>query len=261
MDDKQLIFIGGLHRSGTSLLHKILRSHPAISGFSNTGVPEDEGQHLQTVYPTAREFGGPGSFGFAEASFMDEKHPLATSESSRRLLKDWRPYWDITKYYLLEKSPPNIVRTRFLQQIFPNSIFIILLRHPIVVAYATKKWSKNNIPSLIEHSLRCYERFWEDMLFLNRVYVIRYEEFVLEPRQHIHRLIDWIGADPFEFQNEVRSDINDKYFQMWDSDRRSFLKKLFGGFKGLFLELEKYEKRANVFGYSMQTPKKLLPIR
>lgn len=80
-DDKTLIFIGGLHRSGTSLLHEILRRHPAVSGFANTGVPKDEGQHLQTVYPPASAFGGPGLFGFNRASFMNEDHPLATIES------------------------------------------------------------------------------------------------------------------------------------------------------------------------------------
>ena len=46
-----LVFVGGLHRSGTSLVHRCLALHPAVSGFSGTGVPEDEGQHLQTVYP------------------------------------------------------------------------------------------------------------------------------------------------------------------------------------------------------------------
>ncbi|MEI2612689.1 MAG: hypothetical protein V9G20_28950 [Candidatus Promineifilaceae bacterium] len=60
MDNHQFIFIGGLHRSGTSILFKTLRDHPQISGFYNTQVPEDEGQHLQTVIPPAKAFGGPG---------------------------------------------------------------------------------------------------------------------------------------------------------------------------------------------------------
>ncbi len=247
MNDKQLIFIGGLHRSGTTLLLEILRSHPAISGFANTNVPKDEGQLLQTVYPPGKTFGGPGNFGFDKASFMDEKHPLAKPESSTKLLRQWSPYWDLTKSCLLEKSPPNIVRTRFLQHIFPKSVFIIILRHPVAVAYATRKWNKNSIPYLIEHSLRCYERFREDMPFLNRVYVLRYEEFVLKPHQHIHAFLEWIGVEPYEFQfrNKVRSDVNDKYFALCNSDRHN---------------LEEFEKRANVFGYSMDTFLKLLPI-
>ena len=50
MKDKKIILVCGLHRSGTSLLFQILRDHPDISGFRNTGVNQDEGQHLQSVY-------------------------------------------------------------------------------------------------------------------------------------------------------------------------------------------------------------------
>ena len=60
--DKTLIFVAGLHRSRTSLLHKVISSHPEVSGFSQTGVPEDEGQHLQSVYKSAKSFGGAGTW-------------------------------------------------------------------------------------------------------------------------------------------------------------------------------------------------------
>ena len=51
MPDHTYVFVGGLHRSGTSLLARSLEAHPSVSGFRDTGVPEDEGQHLQSVYP------------------------------------------------------------------------------------------------------------------------------------------------------------------------------------------------------------------
>ena len=57
---RQLVFVGGLHRSGTSLVHRCLAGHPRVSGFRDTGVWEDEGQHLQTVYRPAAAHGGPG---------------------------------------------------------------------------------------------------------------------------------------------------------------------------------------------------------
>src|SRR4051794_25412717 len=131
----RLIFVAGLHRSGTSLLHRLLRSHPSVSGFSNSGVPEDEGQHLQTVFPPAKELGGPGQFGFNQESFMDENHPSATPENAQHLFAQWSQYWDLSKPYLVEKSPPNLVRTRFLQRLFPDCRFLVILRHPIAVAY------------------------------------------------------------------------------------------------------------------------------
>ena len=72
MDGHRFVFLAGLHRSGTTLLARLLASHPEVSGFSDTGVPADEGQHLQTVYPAAAVYGGPGRFGFApEAHFTE----------------------------------------------------------------------------------------------------------------------------------------------------------------------------------------------
>lgn len=162
MLNHKFIFMGGLHRSGTSLLHKILKTHPLISGFSHTGVPEDEGQHLQSVFLNAKVFGGPGYFALNSASHMTETHPLATSKNARILYSEWGQYWDLEKTYLIEKSPPNIVRTRFLQALFPNSHFITLFRHPIAVAMATKKWADCSIYDLIEHSLIAYEKFLDD---------------------------------------------------------------------------------------------------
>src|SRR2546423_4448706 len=47
-------------------------------------------------------------------------------------------------------------------------------------SYATQKWCNTSISSLIDHTLRCYERFCEDLPFLNRVYVLRSEEHTSE---------------------------------------------------------------------------------
>lgn len=149
MEDKIFIFIAGLHRSGTSLLHDIMKTHPSVSGFSETGVPKDEGQHLQSVYQTAMAFGGPGKFVFDPRAYMNESHPLATHENAKVIFEQWRQYFDLSYRYLIEKSPPNIIRTRFLQKLFPRSKFIVILRHPLAVSYATKKWSRTSIASLL----------------------------------------------------------------------------------------------------------------
>jgi len=69
VDEHRFVFLAGLHRSGTTLLARLLAAHPEVSGFSDTGVPADEGQLLQTVYPAAKVWGGPGRFGFAPDAF------------------------------------------------------------------------------------------------------------------------------------------------------------------------------------------------
>ena len=51
MNGHRLVFLAGLHRSGTTLLARLLAAHPEVSAFSDTGVSADEGQHLQTRLP------------------------------------------------------------------------------------------------------------------------------------------------------------------------------------------------------------------
>ena len=89
MEGRRLVFLAGLHRSGTTLLARLLAAHPEISGFSGTGVPAEEGQHLQSVYPAAKVYGGPGRFGFAPESHLTEESPLVSERSARAIYEDW----------------------------------------------------------------------------------------------------------------------------------------------------------------------------
>ncbi|HSS98940.1 MAG TPA: sulfotransferase [Terriglobales bacterium] len=251
------IFVAGLHRSGTSLLHELLRAHPSVSGFRNTNVPEDEGQHLQTVFPAAKAFGGPGRFGFNRDSFMDENHPLATPGNAERLFSEWSRYWDLSKPFLVEKSPPNLVRTRFLQALFPDCSFLVILRHPIAVAYATQKWAETSIESLLDHTLLCYERFQADMRCLQRVQVVRYEDFVLTPLEHLTTMSHWLGVSPFQCGDEVRARINDRYFASWRRRRDLQSRRTRSQNSQL---VKRFSSRTAAFGYRMDDPETLDPF-
>ena len=254
MEDKTFIFIAGLHRSGTSLIHEILREHTEISGFSQTGVFEDEGQHLQTVYEPAKSFGGPGKFAFDQRSYMDESHPLATSECAKEIFEQWSKHYDLSCKYLIEKSPPNLIRTKYLQRVFSGSKFIVILRHPIAVSYATQKWSQTSIKSLIDHSLRAYEIFLNDIELLDSVYVLRYEEFVCEPQKTIDAICRFLKLSPVTIHHKVRNNVNEKYFSMWESDRKNLYNKM------LFRITPDLEARANRCGYSIKNHNELVPV-
>ena len=43
MSDHRIVFVGGLHRSGTTALARCLAAHPLVSGFSGTAAREDGG--------------------------------------------------------------------------------------------------------------------------------------------------------------------------------------------------------------------------
>ena len=53
-----------------------------------------EGQHLQTVYPRVRDYGGAGHFAFHPAAHLTERSPLVRPDAAERLLAAWRPHWD-----------------------------------------------------------------------------------------------------------------------------------------------------------------------
>ena len=163
-----------MHKSGTTLLARSLALHSKISGFKDTGVPGDEGQHLQSVYPRAWKIGVPGRFAFLPESYLNETASLVSAENAKKLWSEWATYWDLDKTVLVEKSPPNLLRSRFLQALFPDAYFIMLLRHPIAVSYATQKWQKlTPFQSLIEHWLVGYERFDADRGMLRNLKILK----------------------------------------------------------------------------------------
>ena len=212
----RLVFVGGVHRSGTSALYRVLGTHAEISCLSNTGVPEEEGQHLQSVYPAARELGGAGRFGFRAQARMLEDSPLVTDENRRRLLAAWSPYWEMEKRFLVEKSPPNLTRSRFLQALFPSSSFIFIIRHPIPTTLSTMKWSHTSITSLIEHWVICYELLQEDLPFLERPLFMKYEDLVAKPDEHADMIAKLLNVENRFDVTGIRGNVNDKYFALWD---------------------------------------------
>lgn len=246
MVDKKFVFVAGLHRSGTSLLFQCLRDHPEISGFENTGVPEDEGQHLQSVYKPAHAFGRPGTFGFNPDAYLTESSPLVSDASRECLFREWSQWWDLGKPVLLEKSPANLVRSRFLQAMFPESRFVIITRHPIANAYATQKWSRTPLYSLVRHWLVCHERFEEDRPQLRRAMVLRYEDFVRDPDSVLSDVFAFLDLSSHQTRRDVRPDINRRYLARWEKRRQSLMSAPY-----LALMRRHFEARLRPFGYSL----------
>ena len=252
MEGHQFVFLAGLHRSGTTLLARLLAAHPEISGFSGTGVPADEGQHLQSVYPAAKEYGGPGRFGFAPESHLTEDSPLVSEESARKLFEEWSPHWDLSRPLLLEKSPPNLLKTRFLQALFPGSAFVVIVRHPIPVSIPTAKWrGTRRYDRLFEHWLRCHALFEADREHLRRVHVLQYEQLVSDPVAELRTIFEFLELEPIAPSEPVDKRANEKYFQRWRELKRDPRMRAYLDLVSLW-----YERRVRRYGYSLLLPER-----
>jgi sulfotransferase family protein len=246
----QLVFLAGLHRSGTTLLARLLAAHPQVSGFSDTGAPADEGQHLQSVYPSDHEHGRPGRFGFAQEMHLTESSPLVSEESASKLFEEWSPHWDLSRPMLLEKSPPNLIKTRFLQALFPNSSFVVIVRHPIPVSIPTAKWrGTRRYDRMFEHWLRCHALFEADRAQLQRVHVVQYEQLVRDPAGLLRGIFEFLELDPIPPSEEVDTGANAKYFRRWQELKRDPLMRAY-----LDLVSLRYERRVRRYGYSLLFP-------
>jgi hypothetical protein len=226
VDGSRLVFVGGLHRSGTTPLTRVLGAHPRMSGLQGTGVTEDEGQHLQSVYPPALTYGGPGRFAFAPEAHLTETSPLVRPDSAERLVRAWAPYWDLSRDLLVEKSPPNLVMGRFLQSVFPGSALIVVLRHPVVVALSTVKWRKlasrhwwrhASVHTMVRHWFAAHEVLRGDVPHLTRLHVVKYEELLSDPEGRLAEIQTFLGLDePFP-TDLFRAGHSDQYEARWSS--------------------------------------------
>jgi hypothetical protein len=252
MEGRQLVFLAGLHRSGTTLLARLLAAHPEISGFSETGVPADEGQHLQSVYPAAATYGGPGRFGFAPESHLTEESPLVSEESARTIFEEWSPHWDLERPLRLEKSPPNLLKTRFLQALFPGSAFVVIVRHPIPVSVPTATWrGTRRYDRLLEHWLRCHALFEADRERLERVHVLRYEQLVRDPAGVLCEIFEFLELEPIAPNEPVEAGANEKYFRQWKALKRDPRMRAY-----LDLVSLRYERPVRRYGYSLLFPER-----
>jgi Sulfotransferase family len=178
------VFVCGLPRSGTSPLGR------------NIARMEDEGAQLQNVYPTEDVCGGPGRFGFDRRSHLTEHSALLTPDNVTKLRASWHSYWDNRKTIFVEKTPANLLMTRFLQAAFPNSYFVVIKRHPVAIGIAAQKWKVNvtSLYNMFEHWLHCHGIFEEDKKYLKHLYELKYEDYVENPQKYHEEIAAFIGT-------------------------------------------------------------------
>jgi hypothetical protein len=211
---RRMIFICGLHRSGTTLVEQWLHSHYSCARLS-ANVPENEGQFLQDAYCSEKPFGGPGKFAYTYNMHGPEiADETIARDHEMQIRKAWEVWIEGKEDTLLEKSPPNITRISYLRKVFPGSKFIIWTRDPRAVAMATMKWSKTSYKELLLHWHIAYS---SALMQLDKdCLVIRYEDFCEDSIGTVRKIANFANLPAREcplplgkrFENVVNTNAN-----------------------------------------------------
>ncbi|WOI56244.1 sulfotransferase [Palleronia sp. LCG004] len=204
------VFVGGLHRSGTSLVARIIAGLPGIAAIRNAPVPENEGVYLQGAIPHTARHGAPMHFATDPAQHHVEGSPYDKRATRDRMEADWAPFFGAGSWRV-EKSPVNLTRMRLYQQLFPLSQFVVVIRHPEAVAGAVAKWVDGAPGDLIDHWIAAHEILATDLPFLHNVVVLRYEDLVARPMDWRAALAAFLGVPAEDTVPEDIADRNGNY--------------------------------------------------
>jgi hypothetical protein len=174
------LFVLGCNNSGTTLLVELLEKHPLIRSLPK------EGQRLTRAIPNSAPLG----IGRVFTQRMDlfrwtEADPGACVP---RLRYDWAYYADPRPGIRLEKSPPNTLRSRWLQRWFAPARFLVIVRNPYAVCEGIARRRGHSLEEAAVHWRTVHEVLDEDLPRLERSLVIRYEEFCEHPGGTLDRL-------------------------------------------------------------------------
>jgi hypothetical protein len=202
--DKTWIFLVGCYNSGTTLLAELLGQHPSISALPA------EGQFLTDQFVKDYEIGLPRMWCGREDIFRlteDDKGP-----DPLRLKKEWGMRLDLGKPVLLEKSPSNTAKMRWLQKHFENAHFIGIVRNGYAVAEGiSRKAEPHHLAEgwPIEKSAwqwrRSNETMQQDAAYLNKFMLITYEDLTMNTAGTLDRITGFVGIPNFEKFESGRS--------------------------------------------------------
>lgn len=191
------LFLIGCYNSGTTLVARLLSTHPEISALPT------EGQFLTDQLVKDHRIGLPRMWHKHEDLFrMTEGDE---GPDVRRIKKEWALRLDRSRPVLVEKSPPNTARTRWLQSNFENAHFVYLMRNGYAVAEGIRRkgrphhrpegWS---IAEAAGQWRRSIEVVLEDAPHLDRLLWVRYEDLTADPTTVLTEITSFVGLRPYE---------------------------------------------------------------
>ena len=203
----RLIFVGGCERSGTSLVQKVLLSHSRVAGG-----PELVFTHRIAELHRIMAAEYPASYTGRLSAFYDTEQ---LAEAFRGLFGSlFRRLGERKQgaHYFAEKTPSNIFAARELLRIFPDGLFVHVIRdgrdvlashRDVRLRYERAGSESYNRPSFRPWRVcarwnRAIDLHYEleaDPSFDGRYLALRYEKLVRDPEAQVARLFEFLQLE------------------------------------------------------------------
>ncbi len=186
------VFIVGMPRSGTTLMERIIASHPQGGGAGELPQMISAGHKM---FPK----------GERRKSLKQLQDDLSKdrieqfTEDFLRVLEQAKG--DATR--IVDKMPGNARFLGFIHVLFPNATIIHAMRHPLDSCLScyfqnfAELWWSNDLPVIArEYTLyRKSMEYWKSVLPEGTILDVQYESLVEDPETHARRMLDAIGLD------------------------------------------------------------------
>ena len=186
-------------------------------------APENEGVFLTKAIPepTPEEkarcarIPSTGNFAKCDWKHWTEAHPAAVDFNATRggLWRDWSKFWIPvagTTQWLVEKTPTDVIRGRFLQAVFAPAAravrFVFVLRHPVSTCKNFRSGCTKRVSGAwFDGWLAAYETMRDDLAALDAHFVMQYEWLVVDARGALGALSGFLGMPPLRFVDQTDS--------------------------------------------------------
>jgi len=104
----------------------------------------------------------------------------------------WESYWDMHKPVLLEKSPPNLIRTQDILTHFHPVKFVVMVRNPYAQSEGLMRRNNWPIKRAANFSMMCLRTQLKNARDLDNTLVMTYESLVQNPIHACQKLTTFL---------------------------------------------------------------------
>jgi hypothetical protein len=256
------IFIIGAMGSGTTLLRLMLDSHRTIAVPHETGFMRSYNAMRFVPFKwTGR--GWARRLGWSDEELDEELRHFFDRIFTRYVERTGKQRWG-------EKTPFHTWHILNIQRLFPDSVFVAIVRHPGASIWSNMNRFRHPAGKAVFH----YERYNKEIARQaaanpRQTVILRYEDMILRTEQAMRELLDWLGEpwDPAVLEHhevqaqrdhrriEGKTRADDaidasriaKWVERMPADERELVKQRLG-------------RLPEFFGYSMDDPLALTPV-